>query len=253
MFCPNCGTKLPDGAGFCSECGYSISGAAAARGPKTMNLSIEIIKRALLVILKKPFRLWGLSLLCGVLSVIAYCLGGPVLAIGFCVSLVLNLAMEWIYLDGYRGKEVGSNQLFEPFKNFWKSFAGMGWRELWIFLWSLIPFAGIVFAIIKTYSYQLTPYILREGDISPQEALRESMKRTKGYKGKMFLTDLLAAACLIIAALILVLLGMIPYVGVVFIVLYVILLIIIAVFGPLFFGLIRAAWYDEICGEGEEE
>ena len=27
MFCPNCGTKLPDGAAFCSNCGNKIQAA----------------------------------------------------------------------------------------------------------------------------------------------------------------------------------------------------------------------------------
>ena len=41
MFCPNCGTNLPDGAGFCAECGAQLNAAQptapqAARhaGPK---------------------------------------------------------------------------------------------------------------------------------------------------------------------------------------------------------------------------
>ncbi|MBO4902248.1 MAG: zinc-ribbon domain-containing protein [Lachnospiraceae bacterium] len=251
MFCPNCGTQLPDGAGFCSNCGYSLSGASAARAPKQENLSIEILKRAFQVILKKPFRLWGLSLLCALLAVIAYILGGPVIGIGFAVSLVLNLGMEWIYLDGYRGKEVDSKQLFEPFQNFWKSFAGMGWRELWLLLWALIPFAGLVFAVIKTYAYQLTPYILREGEYSPQEALKESMRRTEGYKGKMFLTDLLIFVVIFVPLLILALLGMIPYVGILFDIIYVIVTLVVSLFGGLYTGLVRAAWYEEICGNKE--
>lgn len=252
MFCPNCGSQLPDGAGFCSNCGYSITGAAAARAPRQSNLSIEIIKRAFQVVLKKPFRLWGLSLLCGLLSLIAYFLGGPVLAIGFCVSLVLNLGMEWIYLDGYRGEEVGSNQLFEPFKNFWKAFAGMGWRELWLLLWGMIPFAGFVFLVIKTYSYLLTPFILREGEMTPQEALKESIRRTNGYKGKMFLTDLLICLCIFVPALILGLLGLIPYVGIVFTIIYVLFMLVVAIFAPLYLGLVRAAWYEEITNAAEE-
>lgn len=245
MFCSNCGSELPEGVTTCPDCGYStVSGGAA--------LSIEIMKRAFQAILKKPFKLWGISLLCGLLSVVAYILGGPVIAIGFAVSLVLNLGMEWIYLDGLRGEEVSTDKLFVPFKNFWKSFAGMGWRELWLFLWALIPFAGIVFAIIKTYSYLLTPFILREkDDVSAQEALKESMRRTDGYKGSMFLADLFVALIIAIPALILVLLSLIPFVGLLFVFLSVLFWIVVGALLPLYQGLVRAAWYEEI-GQHEE-
>ena len=239
MFCPNCGSEIQQGAGFCPNCGFSLTGAPAATAASSGggNLSIEIMKRAFRVILKKPFRLWGLSLLCALLQILAFVFGGPVMAIGLAVGLVLTLGMEWIYLDGYRGDEVESKQLFEPFKNFWRSFAGMGWRELWLLLWSMIPFAGMVFGVIKAYAYQLTPFILRENDeISAQDALRESINRTNGFKGRMFLTDLLILA----------LLGLIPYVGILFKIIYVLCSLVIAVFGPLYCGLVRAAWYEEI-------
>ncbi|MBR6451944.1 MAG: zinc ribbon domain-containing protein [Lachnospiraceae bacterium] len=249
MFCPNCGSEVQNGAGFCPNCGYSIGGGAPAGGASGGgNLSIEIMRRAFSVVLQKPFRLWGLSLLCALLSIIAYILGGPVVAIGFVISEVLTLGMEWIFLDGYRGEEVGSNQLFEPFHNFWKSFGVMGWRDLWILLWALIPIAGPVFAIIKSYSYMLTPFIFREGEYTPQDALKESMARTNGYKGKMFLTDLLIMLVIFIPALILSLLGLIPYVGIVFKIIYVLVMLVVAVFAPLYCGLVRAAWYDEITG-----
>lgn len=261
MFCPNCGSEIADGALFCSSCGFSVGGGAPTGGPvpgaqpgyyqpvqpKQPNLSIEILKRAFAVVFKKPFRLWGLSLMSALLSVIASILGGPVIGIGVAVGLVLNLGMAWIYLDGYRGEEVSSKQLFEPFKSFWKSFAGMGWMELWVLIWSLIPFAGFVFGIIKGYAYGLTPYILREDDkVSPNEALKESISRTNGYKGKMFLTDLLFALMIFVPTLVLSLMSMIPYIGVLFGLILVVFCIAIAAFGGLITGLIKAAWYEEI-------
>ncbi len=253
MFCPNCGSEIKDGAGFCSNCGYSLSGAPAATAPRGTHLSFEILKRAFQALRVKPFRLWGISLLCGVLELAAYIFGGPVLAVGFVIGLVLTLGMEWIYLDGYRGEEVSTKDLFVPFKNFWKSFAGMGWRELWIFLWSLIPFAGIVFGTIKTYAYLLTPYIMREDeDLSADEALKESIKRTNGYKGKMFLADLFIVLAILVPTLTLSLLGIIPYIGILFRVLYFLFTIVVSLIAPLYTGLVRAAWYDEISNAEEE-
>lgn len=247
MFCPNCGAEIKDNSMFCSVCGFSVGGKAPAGSEKSGNLSIQILKKAFAVILKKPFRLWGLSLMSALLAFLAGILGGPILGVGIAVGFVLNLGMAWIYLDGYRGEEVSSEQLFEPFKHFWKSFAGMGWMQLWILIWTLIPFAGFVFGIIKGYAYGLTPYILREReDMSPNEALKESMARTEGYKGKMFLTDLIFCLCIFVPAFILALLGMIPYVGIIFNVILVIFIIIVCAFGGLYTGLIKAAWYEEI-------
>lgn len=253
MFCPNCGSEIPEGAGFCASCGFSVSGAKAAGKIKNGNISIEILKRAFAVILKKPFTLWGLSLMSVLLVFIACILGGPVLGVGIAVGYVLELGMAWIYLDGYRGEEVSSKQLFEPFKTFWKSFAGMGWMGLWELIWFLIPIVGPIFCIIKSYSYGLTPYILREKDMSPNEALKESMARTNGYKGKMFLTDLLICVFVFIPLLVLALLGMIPYVGVIFMVLYVICVLIVTAFGGLYCGLVKAAWYEEITNGAKED
>ena len=251
MFCPNCGSEIMDGASFCPTCGFSIGGAPAASAPKAGNISIEILKRAFAVILKKPFTLWGLSLMSGLLSFLGTLLAGPILGAGLAISLVLQLGMAWIYLDGYRGKEVSSKQLFEPFKSFWKSFAGMGWKELWIFIWALIPIVGPIFAIIKGYSYGLTPYILREGEMSPGDALKESMARTEGYKSKMFVTDLLIVLVIFVPVLVLSLLGLIPIVGIVFNVLAAIVIIIVSVFGGLYTGLVKAAWYEEISANNE--
>lgn len=219
----------------------------AAPAPKEPSLSIVVLKRAIGVIAKKPFLLWGLSLLSGLLSLIAYILGGPVLAIGVAVSWVLTLGMEWVYLAGLKGEEISAKQLFAGFKDFWRSFAGMAWRDLWLILWAMIPFAGTVFAVIKTYSYQLTPFLLRENpDENVCDVLKDSMAKTNGYKGKMFLTDLIIVGCVLGVDLVLGLFSMIPYVGVLFSILLMIFSIAVSIFAPLFCGLVRAAWYEEI-------
>lgn len=154
-----------------------------------------IYSRAFAVLRKKPFLLWGISLLAMLLSALSVPLLGVIPAASIAVSMLLQTAMTLIYLRGYRGEEIAGTQLFDTFKD-WKTvkrvLCGMGWASLWIFLWSLIPVAGIVFGTIRAYEYRLTPYILmHEPDVPITEAIKVSREKTRGYKAKMFGADIL--------------------------------------------------------------
>ena len=150
---------------------------------------LTIYKRALTVLMKKPFTLWGISLLEVLLSGVVSVLFGAIYGLALGINLLLDTSMIMIFLHGYRGDGVACVQLFDCFKDgatAKRVLGGMAWMKLWIFLWSLIPIAGIVFFFVKSYEYRLTPYILvTEPEISATEAIKESSKRTKGYKGKM--------------------------------------------------------------------
>ena len=131
-------------------------------------------------------------------------------------------------------------QIFDCFKD-WKTIkrvlCGMGWQALWIFLWALIPIVGPIFAIIRSYEYRLTPYILvQEPDIAP----------TEGFKGSMFLADFLFAIAYSVVSLVLLLFGLIPYIGILFGLVGFVVSIAYALLGPLFLGLVQAAYYEEI-------
>jgi hypothetical protein len=64
MFCPSCGTQLPDGAAFCYKCGTSVSGLASSGGaqgssqpsqaPATQQPSSQVIAPADATALKCP-------------------------------------------------------------------------------------------------------------------------------------------------------------------------------------------------------
>lgn len=209
-----------------------------------------IYKRALAVLMKKPFALWGISLLEVLLTVLVSAMFGviPGLAIG--INLLLDTSMTMIFLHGYRGEGVHVVNLFDCFKDgatIKRVLGGMLWMKLWIFLWSLIPVAGPIFNIIRGYEYRLTPYILiTEPKISATEAIKESSRRTKGWKGKMFLSDILLPVIVVLVVLILALLGQIPYIGGLFNVVMVIFIICFAALYNLYFGLIQAAYYAEI-------
>jgi len=164
------------------------------------------------------------------------------------VLLVLELGMANIFLSGYRGKEISSAQLFEGFSNkFARNAGGMAWKSLWVLIWFLIPFAGIVLAIIKYYSYRFVPYIMLENpEITATEALKKSMRQTQGYKGKMFLADFLIILAIFVLSIIFALIAMIPFIGMFF---FAIFTLVLAAFAPLVIGTLGAVYYDKITRE----
>ena len=205
-------------------------------------------------LMKKPVQLWGLSLLGVILQSLSnvLCAVPPILGMG--VSSTLSAGMENVFLDAYHQKEINSKQIFSGFssgKSFLRIAGGMLWRTLWLFLWALfalIPIVGWVIApimlVIKGISYSFTPYLLlRKKDISPLDALKRSMEMTKGYRGKIFLTYLICYAALLVVGLLLFLLAKI---GGFAVVLAGLIGLVIGIFCPLFFGVLRAAMFTEV-------
>lgn len=80
----------------------------------------NIYKRAFNVLSKMPFKLWGLSLLSSLLTILVLVFGVlPIVIVP--VIAVLSAGMAAVYLDGFNGKEVYSDQLFKGFKDFWRT------------------------------------------------------------------------------------------------------------------------------------
>ena len=205
-------------------------------------------------LMKKPVQLWGLSLLGVILQSLSnlLCAAPPILGMG--VSSTLSAGMENVFLDAYHQKEINSKQIFSGFssgKSFLRIAGGMLWRTLWLFLWALfalIPIVGWVIApimlVVKGISYSFTPYLLlRKKDISPLDALKRSMEMTKGYRGKIFLTYLICYAALLVVGL---LLFLIAKIGGFAVVLAGLIGLVIGIFCPLFFGVLRAAMFTEV-------
>ena len=197
------------------------------------------------VLQTKPWRLWGVSLLAGLLTwlgVIGF-VGVP--AVAFCLDLALTGSLALLFLEAYRGNAVESRDLFTPFRReqLPHLVGGMAWMSLWVFLWFLIPVAGLVLGPMKLYAYRFTPYILlTRPDVKATEAIQVSARETQGYRGKMFLVDLLIYGALILAALLLTGLAQIPWMGPLFYT----LLVVVVLLAVLFTGLIRAGFYDEV-------
>ncbi len=208
---------------------------------------IEAYKKALDVILKKPIRLWGLSLLSALIVGLGYVLSLPTVLIGIIVAYLVSCGMAKVYLDGLKGEEVNSKQIFACFnKGFLRIAAGMGWQSLWLIIWGLIPVAGPVLAVIKSYEYRFVPYILiTKPEVAPMEALKLSQKMTEGKKTQMFLADICFGAAIGVVSFVLGLLGAIPFVGILFILISIVFIIVVSALSGIFQGLYQASFYEQ--------
>ena len=204
-----------------------------------------ILKKSFEVLAKKPVMLWGVSIMCALISYLVI-IGGllvPIITVPF--VLTLTAGMSALYLDGYNGRPVDSKQLFKGFTKECvpRVTGGMCWYYLWSLIWAFVPVVGI----IKAYSYRFTPYILiTRPDIGAIDALKLSMMETKGYKLKMFLTDLLIAVVIAVVVGVFAAMTQIPHAGFVFGIISGLISVALSLFLPLFYGIVGAAFYQEI-------
>ena len=209
-----------------------------------------IYQKSFAALMKRPFRLWGISLLGALLCWLAGIGFAGILAVGFAIAWAIDVSLAMIFLHTYQtGEEPHTADLFQTFRKdrFLRVVGGMAWMNLWIFLWSLIPVVGIVFGVIRMYEYRFVPYILMtRDDVKPTDAIKISKQETMGYKGKMFGADILLGAVYLGAFLVFTLLGKIPYLGVLFRILWVLIAIAYGLLAPLFSGIMQAAFYVEI-------
>ena len=213
-----------------------------------------VYSHAFAVLKKQPFRLLGLLLLALLLGGLSWVLCGVVPILAIAVSLLLETALTLVFLRCVRGEEIAAVQLFDTFRD-WKTIrrvlCGIGWMSLWIFLWALIPFAGIVFAVIRMYEYRFTPYILLcEPEVPVTEAIKVSRQRTLGHKGKMFGADLIPTLAFIALHLLLLLpaalLSHTSRAVSLYAFLYVLLIFAAGWLLLLFLGLVQAVFYEKI-------
>jgi len=212
---------------------------------------LEAYKKALAVISKKPIMLWGLSLLSGIITMLATIFTAPVMVLGAAFSILITCGMARIYIDGLNGKEVNSDQLFSAFnKNCVRIVGGMAWQTLWTIIWSVVPIVGIV----KAYSYRFVPYILMtKPEVTATQALRLSMEMTKGKKMQMFLADICFFGGIFVISFILGLLSAIPFIGILFALVTLLFIIAIALFSSIFQGLYAAYFYVDSANASDAE
>ncbi len=67
----------------------------------------------------------------------------------------------------------------------------MFFRDLYLFLWCLIPVAGIFIAIVKGFEYRMIPYLMADDpDLDKDEAFSLSKEMMDGQKWNAFVLDL---------------------------------------------------------------
>ena len=94
-----------------------------------------------------------------------------------------------LFLDVFRGTgAVELEKLFAGFKDYTRIMGTMVLMAVYTMLWSLLL---IVPGVIKSYSYALTPFILKDDpQLKYDAAIEKSMRMMEGHKMKLFVLDL---------------------------------------------------------------
>lgn len=117
------------------------------------------------------------------LSAIIPFLGGLGARIAF---LPVTLAYILIFLYLFRGEKKPIEYLFQMYNK--RNFTTMLLVDIYTVLWSLLL---VIPGIIKSYSYAMVPYLLKDDmTLENNAAIEKSMEMMQGYKMKLFLLDL---------------------------------------------------------------
>lgn len=213
-----------------------------------------IYSKVLSVLRDRPAKVWGVTLFYGLVSALAATLGVlPIITMP--VAYVLGTTLSLTLLAKYRtGTDPKCKDAFRYFtKEHFLHIAGANaYAELWVLIWCLIPIVGPIFAVIRTYEYAFVPFLsVEEPDIKATEVKDRSSQMTNGYKGKMFLADLIVVGIFVVVSMLLTFLG--ARVARFFIFLYLLWLVAFCLLAPLFMGMVRAAFYEEVSTMTEEK
>ena len=125
---------------------------------------------------------WAFSALVGGLEYVQQGLGT--------VASLLLLPLGWGYavtfLSNARGEEDPFNvsRMFDGYKDFSRIFTTVLLTQIYILLWTLLL---IIPGIIKSLSYAMTPFVLRDNpEMKNNEAIELSMKMMNDHKGELF-------------------------------------------------------------------
>lgn len=100
--------------------------------------------------------------------------------------LPITLAFILTFLFLLRGEKKPIEYLFQKYNK--RTLTTMVLADIYTMLWALLL---IIPGIIKSYSYAMVPYILKEDKtVENNAAIEKSMEMMQGYKMKLFLLDL---------------------------------------------------------------
>lgn len=86
--------------------------------------------------------------------------------------------------DASEGKPIQLSRLFSGFDNFFKAALLFILKTVYLLLWG---FLFVIPAIVKSYSYSMSFYILKENpDMDPNEAITKSRQMMDGNKWRLF-------------------------------------------------------------------
>lgn len=105
------------------------------------------------------------------------------------VGLPVGYGFSILMLSVYRGAgDIDLGVLFEGFKDYGRILGTTLLQAVYTFLWSLLL---IIPGVIKSYSYAMTAFILKdEPELANNAAIEKSMAMMEGNKMKLFLLDL---------------------------------------------------------------
>ena len=209
-FCTNCGAPLTEGMQFCPKCGTPASaGVPAARQPApasqqpaqtppqseqprpeppSYDTSRAAVKRRAHRLFTSYY--WPCVGTLVLAAILLYGLPSAPYVKALCIFILPLLAVgrAMFCLRVYRGEKPCPGELFEPFKRYGHNLGGMLWMALFIILWSLLL---VIPGIIKGFAYCFTTCLLEDYPTLPaRDALKMSMKLTKGHKMDIFVMTL---------------------------------------------------------------
>ena len=108
----------------------------------------------------------------------------------FILALPLTWGYQTLFLGAVRGGETTAKDMFEGYNKelFSRVLTTTLLYYVYVFLWSLLL---LIPGCIKSYSYAMTPYILKDNpEMKNNAAIEESMRMMDGHKLELFLLDL---------------------------------------------------------------
>ena len=108
----------------------------------------------------------------------------------FILALPLTWGFQTLFLGAVRGGEATAKDMFEGYNKelFSRVLTTILLYYVYVFLWCLLL---IIPGFIKSYSYAMTPYILKDNpEMKNNAAIEESMRMMDGHKLELFILDL---------------------------------------------------------------